>query len=413
VLDVKSARELISKHTQKVNPLSLPTETVPILQSIDRIIAEPVSLDTDLPPFDRSMRDGYAVQSSDVVSVPAILRCVGEIRAGDHTSLQVNEGQTIQIMTGAPVPSRADAVVMLEYTHHLDQENIRILRSVSPGENVAPRGSEHKAGAQVIGSSKRISSIELAILASVGKSRVKVFRRPSVSILATGDELVGVNDLPGPGQVRNSNSFSLYAQVLKCGAVPTLLPTAKDNLSTLKQQMQQGLTSDVLLVSGGVSMGKYDLVEQAFNELGIEAHFTSVSLRPGKPTVFATLGERYVFGLPGNPVSTFVTFELFVKPVLAKLQGLAGDSLSLIRAVLQREITDKSGRTSFLPARAFCRSGNLDIFPVPWKGSADISGMVGTNAFVIVPLEVTHLNAGEQVEALLFDELSLGAENGC
>jgi molybdopterin molybdotransferase len=184
-------------------------------------------------------------------------------------------------------------------------------------------------------------------------------------------------------------------------------------LSTLKHQMKQGLTSDVLLVSGGVSMGKYDLVEQAFRELGIEAHFTSVSLRPGKPTVFATLGERYVFGLPGNPVSTFVTFELFVKPVLAKLQGVAGDNLSLVKAVLQHEVTDKSGRTSFLPARVFHRSGNLEILPVCWKGSADISGMVGTNGFVIVPLEVTHINAGEQVEALLFDELSLAAEGWC
>jgi molybdopterin molybdotransferase len=413
VLDVKSARELVLKHTEKVKPQSLPTETVPVLQSVGRIIAEPVSLDTDQPPFDRSMRDGYAVKARDVKDVPASLRCVAEIRAGDCASLQVREGQAVQIMTGAPLPLGADAVVMVEYTRQLDHENIRILKSVRPGDSIAPRGSEHKAGEQIIGIGKSISSIELAVLASVGKSRVKVFRRPAVSILATGDELVDVNESPGPGQIRNSNSFSLYAQVLKCGALPRFLATAKDNLSGLKDQMQQGLASDVLLVSGGVSMGKYDLVEQAFRELGIEAHFTSVSLRPGKPTVFATLGERYVFGLPGNPVSTFVTFELFVKPVLNKLQGVTADNLSLVKAVLQHEVTDKSGRTSFLPARVFYRSGNLEAFPVYWKGSADIFGMVGANGFVIVPLEVTRINAGEQVEALLFDELNLGLEDWC
>jgi molybdopterin molybdotransferase len=252
---------------------------------------------------------------------------------------------------------------------------------------------------------RRISTLAAAVLASTGKAKVLVYRRPVVAILATGDELVGVEAIPGAGQIRNSNSFSLYGQVVKVGGIPMLLETAKDNLPDLRKQIQRGLECDVLLVSGGVSMGKYDLVEPVFKELGVSVHFESVSMRPGKPTVFATWKDRWVFGLPGNPISTFVAFELFVRPVLSALQGLPAADLPVVTGQLQADVVERSGRSAFLPARVSCGPGTLEILPVTWKGSADVFGAVESNGLLIVPSEVGRLNRGEIVQALLFDEL--------
>ena len=411
MLDVKAAREIVLQHCLRVDPESLPTEPVAIEECFKRIIAEAVVLDTDQPPFDRSMRDGYGVRAQDVKKVPALLKSVGEIKAGDFSSLDIKQGETVQIMTGAPVPGGVDAVVMVEHTERIDVEQVQVLRSAKAGDNIAWRGSEHKAGELVIGAGRTISAVELAVLASVGKCRVKVFRRPAVGILATGDELVEVDEIPQPGQIRNSNSFSLYAQVLKCGGLPVMLETSQDNASDLARQVKAGLENDVLLVSGGVSMGKYDLVEPVFKELGIDIHFESVSMRPGKPTVFATFANRFVYGLPGNPVSTFVAFELFVKPVLNRLQGLQAAALCLIRGVIQDEINEKSGRTAFLPAKVSSRSGKTKISPVCWKGSADIFSAVGANGFLVVPLETTHLKSGDEAEALMFEELEFESES--
>jgi len=411
VLDVKSAREIVLKHCLQVGRESLPTETVSIWECFKRIIAEPIVLDTDQPPFDRSMRDGYGVRAEDVKKVPVLLKSVGEIKAGDFSSLDIKEGEAVHIMTGAPVPGGVDAVVMVEHTERIDAEHVEVLRPAKAGDNIARQGSEHQAGELVIDAGKIISALELAVLATVGKFRMKVFRRPTVGILATGDELVEVHETPQPGQIRNSNSFSLYAQVLKCGGLPVTLETSRDNVSDLRRQMIAGLKNDVLLVSGGVSMGKYDLVEPVFKELGIDVHFESVSMRPGKPTVFATFGNRFVYGLPGNPVSTFVAFELFVKPVLNRLQGLQAGALCLIRGTVQNEISEKSGRTAFLPARVSIESGKTKISPISWKGSADIFSAAEANGFLVVPLETTHLKAGDEAEALMFDELEFESES--
>ena len=357
------------------------------------------------------MRDGYGVRAEDIKKLPVLLKWVGEIKAGDPASVDLQGGEAVQIMTGAPVPEGVDAVVMVEHTERLDAEQVRVLKSVKAGDNIARRGSEHKAGELVFDHGGIISAFELAVLATVGKSRVKVFRRPTVGILATGDELVEVHEIPQPGQIRNSNSFSLYAQVLKCGGLPVMLGIARDNVSDLKRQIIAGLENEVLLVSGGVSMGKYDLVEHVLSELEVDIHFESVSMRPGKPTVFATLGNRFVFGHPGNPVSTFLAFELFVTPVLNRLQGLQAGALCLIRGTVQNEISEKSGRTAFLPARVSIESGKTKISPISWKGSADIFSAAEANGFLVVPLETTHLEAGDEAEALMFDELEFESES--
>jgi molybdopterin molybdotransferase len=299
---------------------------------------------------------------------------------------------------------------MVENTDRPSDGLVRVLKPVKSGENIAPKGSERRAGDTVLRPGRRISTFEAAVLASAGKAEVLVFRRPVVAILATGDELVAVEAVPSAGQIRNSNSFSLYGQVLKSGGIPLILDTARDNLADLRRQIQCGLESDVLLVSGGVSMGKYDLVEPVFEELGVRVHFESVSMRPGKPTVFATWKDRWVFGLPGNPLSTFVAFELFVRPVLRALQGLPAADLPVVRGLLQTDVVERSGRSAFLPARVSSGSGMLEISPVNWKGSADVFGAVESNGLLIVPAQAARLTRGETVEALLFEDLAYANE---
>lgn len=409
VLSVQSARDEVLRHCQKLAG-NQGIETVSILESFQRVIAETVTLDRDHPPFARSMRDGYAVQAEDVGGAPVSLRCIGEVRAGDTPQVPLKSGEALQIMTGAPVPEGANAVVMVEHTDRQTDNQIQVLKSVRAGENVAPQGSERQAGDVLLRPGRRISTLEAAILATAGKADVRVYRRPVVGVLATGDELVGPESVPRAGQIRNSNSFSLYGQVLKSGGIPLLLETAKDTLPDLRRQIRRGLECDVLLVSGGVSMGKYDLVEPVFEELGVVVHFESVSMRPGKPTVFATWKDRWVFGLPGNPLSTFVAFELFVNPLLRTFQGLPPADLPVVKGRLQSEVVERSGRSAFLPAHVTCGSGTLEISPVSWRGSADVFGAAEANGLLIVPSEAARLERGEIVEVLLFEELRYAKE---
>jgi molybdopterin molybdotransferase len=406
MLTVKAAREIVLDHCRSIRPGQVPTEVVPLLASQGRVLAEPIHLDLDQPPFDRSMRDGFAVKSGDLDPLPARLRCVGEIKAGEAPTLVLQPGAAIQIMTGAPAPEGADAVVMVEHTERLPKDEIAVLRSVPAGANIAPRGSERRQGDLLMPPATRLGVLEVAGLAAVGQSRVRVFRRPEASILATGDELVDVDRQPGPGQIRNSNAYSLFAQVVSHGGTPRVLATARDTLEHLRRQIRLGLESDLLLVSGGVSAGKYDLVEEVFQELGIQIQFEAVSMRPGKPTVFARRGKQFVFGLPGNPVSTFVAFELFVAPVLQSLQGLPGGDLKLVRGELRGKILEKSGRTALLPATVALESGHIRIQPVSWKGSADIFSLVDANGLVVVPSECRELLPGQEVDALLFEAMT-------
>jgi molybdopterin molybdotransferase len=406
MLTVKAAREIVLDHCRSIRPGQVPTEVVALLASQGRVLAEPIHLDLDQPPFDRSMRDGFAVKSGDLDPLPARLRCVGEIKAGEAPTLVLQPGAAIQIMTGAPAPEGADAVVMVEHTERLPKDEIAVLRSVPAGANIAPRGSERRQGDLLMPPATRLGVLEVAGLAAVGQSRVRVFRRPEASILATGDELVDVDRQPGPGQIRNSNAYSLFAQVVSHGGTPRVLATARDTLEHLRRQIRLGLESDLLLVSGGVSAGKYDLVEEVFQELGIQIQFEAVSMRPGKPTVFARRGKQFVFGLPGNPVSTFVAFELFVAPVLQSLQGLPGGDLKLVRGELRGKILEKSGRTALLPATVALESGHIRIQPVSWKGSADIFSLVDANGLVVVPSECRELLPGQEVDALLFEAMT-------
>ena len=289
--------------------------------ALSRVLAGDVASDSDLPPFDRAAMDGYALRAEDVAGAPAALEVVGEVRAGQWPDLTVGPGQAVRIMTGAPVPPGADAVQQVEKTQPLDEFRVTILSAVAEGANVAPRGSEVRAGDVVLARGRVIDPAAIAVLASAGRARVRVARRPVVALLVTGDEIVEVSATPAPGQIRNSNGPAVAAQARLAGAEVRLLGVAPDRQDAIAEALRAGLAADVLVVSGGVSAGDYDLVEPALLELGATFLFTKVAVKPGAPLVFGRRGATLVFGLPGNPVSAQVTFDLFVRPALLKMQG--------------------------------------------------------------------------------------------
>jgi molybdopterin molybdotransferase len=373
------------------------------------VLAEPVHADRDLPPFARSTRDGYAVRSADLKQVPAKLEVIGEIKAGerpDRIPSQIGKGHAASIMTGAPVPAGADAVVMVEYSSQ-DAQQVEITRGVVPGENIVPRGAEARQGSLLLDRGMRLNEASLALAASVGKSRLEVYRRPRVAVLTTGDEIVDVNAIPGPTQIRNSNCYSLAAQILSAGGQPVLLPIAPDEPVKLRQLIELGLRSDLLLLTGGVSMGRYDLVEQVLTEMQAEFLFTGAKIQPGRPVVFgkcgagSSAGGTYFFGLPGNPVSTMVTFELFARPMIEALAGQSAKKLAFLHAKLTSEIRVKNGLTRFLPAILSGEFEKSEVELVVWQASGDIAATARANCYAVIPPDRDHIAEGEWVAVMM------------
>jgi molybdopterin molybdotransferase len=364
------------------------------------VIGEDVIADRDYPPFNRATRDGYAVRAADLGSLPSVLENRGEVRAGEYFSREIVAGDCLRIMTGAPVPKGADAVVMVEYTHAQDDRRVEVLRAVQPGENVVRRGSEAPAGSAVIRRGRRLGAGEFGLLASVGKGQVRVAIQPRVAILPTGDEVVPIDRSPEWFQIRNSNAVTLATQVAAAGGIPIELQIAPDEKGALRRLIDQGLESDLLLLSGGVSMGTYDFVREVFVELGAEFYFQGVAIRPGKPLVFGRVGDKFFFGLPGNPVSTYVTFELFVRPALGLLQGAELECPVFLRARLGKPFRQKSGLTAFMPARVEPHSAGPVVNLVGWQGSGDLVGVTAANCFLVIHPEQTDLPEGEWVDVM-------------
>jgi molybdopterin molybdotransferase len=382
------------------------TESVTLAAAAGRVLAGSVCADRDYPPFDRATRDGFAVRSDDLRAVPTELQVIGELRAGAAFEGAVGEGQCVSIMTGAPVPAGADAVVMIEHTQPAAGDAVLIDRALERGANIVLRGSEAASGAPILQAGKRLGYAEVAMLAGVGCACVPVFRRPRVAVLPTGDEIVEVDSAPQPFQIRNSNSYSLQAQVAAAGGEPWPLGIAPDEAGRLREMIEQGLSADLLLLSGGVSVGKYDLVEQVLRELGAEFYFDAVAIQPGRPLVFGQARGRFFFGLPGNPLSTMVTFELFARPAIEMLAGAEATPLVFPRARLAEAVRHQPGLTRFLPAvLAPGESPRGWLEPVvrklPWQGSGDIAALTRANCFLVVPEDREQLAAGETVSVLL------------
>jgi molybdopterin molybdotransferase len=374
-------------------------------RALGRVLAQRVLADRDQPAFPRSIRDGYAIRSSDAAQVPAEFEIVAEIKAGSAFHGVISPGQAARIMTGAPVPAGADSVVMVEYTRQISDTRVAVERPVAPGQHIVDRGSEARTGQTLLDPGRRIGFGELALLAEVGCSQVRVFRQQRVAVLSTGDEIVSVDRAPGPYQIRDTNSTSLSAQVALAGARPVLIRRAQDESAELDERIREGLAADILVLSGGVSKGKYDLVEAVLSDLGAEFYFDSVAIRPGRPAVFGWCAGRPVFGLPGNPVSTMVTFELFVTPALDLLSGAEPRPLPLATAKLSGPLDEKEGLTHFLPARIDWKPSGAEARPVPWRGSGDLAGMAQANGFLVVPADRPQWQVGEEIQVLVRRDL--------
>jgi molybdopterin molybdotransferase len=372
---------------------------VEIEQAFGRILAEPVLADRDYPPFDRSTRDGFAVRAADAQAPGARLECIGELRAGGRFDAVVLSGQCVEIMTGAAVPRGADAVTMIEHTKR-DGRAITLERAVQAGDHIVRQGTEARAGALLVAPKSRMGYAEMALAAQAGATRLYVYAAPRLAILSTGDEVVDARSKPGPLQVRNSNGISIEILGRTAGAEPLQLGNAPDEKGALRAAIERGLEADILVLSGGVSMGKYDLVEQVLADLDAEFHFTGVSIRPGRPAVFGTCRNKLVFGLPGNPVSTMVTFELFVLPAIDVFSGAAPRPLPVFRAKLAAPVREKGPMTHFLPAHIEWEGKEARVTQLPWQGSGDIVALALANGFLIVGPDRPEIAPGEWVDVL-------------
>ena len=404
VLSYSDAARVVREHAATITTQSRPIESLALLNSLGRTLAGPVIADRDQPPFPRSTRDGFACRAADLASS---LLVIGQLRAGEAwTGPALEPGQAIEIMTGAPVPAGADCVLMVEHAT-VDGSHIRTDRRLAPGENIVAAGSEARSGVTVIPSGTRIAPPHIAAAAASGCGEIQVYARARVAILATGDELVPIDSVPQIHQIRNSNSYSIAAQILQHGGQPVLFPIVRDDLAVIESAIEQALDSDLIILSGGVSMGKYDFVEQALLNLRAEFFFTGVRIQPGRPAVFGRLPvnetHRYFFGLPGNPVSTLVTFALFAAPLLAALSGQSILELGprFAEARLATGLREKPGLTRFLPAYLESDASHAAVRPIPWQGSGDQTAAAQTNCFLVVPEDSGDLSSGSSVRILL------------
>jgi molybdopterin molybdotransferase len=415
ILSFEEARHVVEAHAARLRPRG--KELADLLDATGQVLAEPIVADRNFPPFPRAARDGYALQTADLAKLPATLEIVGEIKAGagPESAFELHPGEAAAIMTGAPAPSGADAVVMVEYTTR-NGNQVEITKGVSAGDNIVPAGSEAKRGERLLSPGTRLDYAAVAVAASVGRTHILVYSKPQVSVLSTGDEVVDIDVPPGPNQIRNSNSYSLAAQIKAAGGEPVLLPIAPDEPTRLRELISDGFEANLLLLAGGVSMGKYDLVEQVLADFQAEFFFTGAQIQPGRPIVFGRVpcgagasretpvspeNYEYFFGLPGNPVSTMVTFDLFVRPVIDALSGLTPQKLIFLYAKLKSEIRTKTGLKRFLPAILSGEFEHAEVELARWQGSGDIAATARANCYVVIPPDRERIAPGEWVPVLM------------
>jgi molybdopterin molybdotransferase len=443
MLTVEAAQRLVLAASAPLKPV-----THPLARALGLVLAEPVASDMDMPPYDKALVDGFAVRFDDLATGPRALEIAGEVAAGQSSDQLLNPGCAVRIMTGAPVPPGADTVVMVEHTSHrffrhepggseqspqsarfnglvsIDDHQLRL------GQNIMRRGTELRGGQVVLEPGRRIRPPEVGLLASVGRNQVLAYPRPRVAILATGDEIVEIDDQPGPGQIRNSNGPTLAALTVRAGGEPEYLGISRDSRDELYRRVRMGLQADILVLSGGVSAGQFDLVPDVLQELGVREVFHRVNLRPGKPVWFGTTdhhqaqgairsdappgssskepsapspAHRLVFGLPGNPVSVMVCFELFVRHCIERMMGVADPHPRLVRAALQEPKTYRSERPTYWPAWVEPAESGFRVRPVAWHGSPDLRATTDANAFVLFPAGEHQFQSGDSVQVLLVE----------
>lgn len=389
--------------TEAVKPLS--PKKVPFEDGLGLCLAQDIQSDIDMPPFNRSAMDGYAVIAADTANVPVELAVIEDIAAGYAPTKKVQRGQASKIMTGAATPEGADAVVKFEETESLAPDNrVKILKTVKKGSNISNRGEDMRIGQTVLFKGTPIRPQEIGILATVGKSAVEVFPAPTVGVISTGDELVDVERKPSHVQIRNSNGYSLSAQARRLGADVELLGVVKDTKKEIFDMIQRGLKKDILIMSGGVSMGEYDLVGEVMKDINTHIYFEKVALRPGKPVIFGRKDDTLIFALPGNPVASFVTFELFIYPAIRKMMGFTTIHRNMVKAALETEIIVKRKRREYRPALFRTQDNVSYVSPVEWHGSADLLSTTRANSLLIVREDVEKYAVGQLIDVMLLPD---------
>jgi molybdopterin molybdotransferase len=401
MLTIETALQIMLNYTP-----ALPAEVVDLPDATGRVLLCAAHSDLDLPPFDRARMDGYAFRASDTVSAqaaaPVRLQSIGEVAAGSAFARHVEAGQAVRIMTGAPVPAGADAVQKIEVIRVNEEDgSIELTDPVTPGQFITPRASEARRGELVIQAGVMLTPAAAAVLASFGYASVTVARRPQLAVLSTGSELVEVHTPPQGAQIRNSNTYSLAGYARRAGAEIIHAGIVPDAFEATCQAIAEALAqADVVMLSGGVSMGDYDLVKPALLALGADILVEKVAMHPGKPTVFARLGSKVIFGLPGNPVSVAVSFHLFARPVLLKMQSATEIELPRVRAYVTHPVKGAPPRRSHQPARLLIRDGRAEAEPLKWSGSSDLIAFMRADALIVVPEDRASLNAGELAEVI-------------
>jgi len=400
MLSVAKAQSLVLDQTRPLAPVVTPLAP----EALGLILAEEVASDLDMPPYDKALMDGYAVRTADLAAGPVVLRVIEEVTAGQTPRLPLGSGQATRIMTGAPLPTGADAVVQVEHTHPLEEDRVALEKGpVAPELNILRRGREMHVGQVVLPPGTKLGPQEIGILATVGRTSFKVLLAPRVAILSTGDEIVDASQKPGPGKIRNGNGPMLAAQVGRAGGQPLSLGIARDTPESLRPLIERGLRQHVLVLSGGVSAGKLDLVPGMLRELGVQSHFHKVEMKPGKPVFFGTRGDTLVFGLPGNPVSALVCFELFVRPALRRLRNEPVVGPRVVQAVLEADFAYRTDRPTYHPARLTQRpDGRWEVGAVPWFGSPDLLALTRANGLMVIPA-----GGGQYVRGAVVDVLPL------
>lgn len=382
-------------------------EKVSLSQAWGRVLAEEIVSGIDVPPWDNSAVDGFAVRVKDVRGAsrqgPAILQVVEEVPAGKIPARSLGEGEAIRIMTGAAIPEGAEAVIMVEDTEVADGNRVRIFREVEVGANIRRRGEDLRAGRKVLLPGSILGPAEIGVLASLSRGHTFVYRRPRVAILATGNELVEVGEAKSPGQIVSSNTYTLTCQVRQCGAIPIDLGIARDDLNDLREKLREGVDCDLLITSGGVSMGEYDLVREAVRGMKGEMKFWRVAMRPGMPTAFGLLEGKPYLGLPGNPVSSMVCFELFARPALLKMGGQTHLFRPFLLAVAKEEIRTKAGRRHFLRVRLERGEDEVMMSLTGDQGSGILTSLVQAHGLAVIPEDTPLIRPGERVKVLLLD----------
>jgi molybdopterin molybdotransferase len=386
-----------------------PPTFCPLGEALGLVLAEDIASDVDSPPHDKSLVDGYAVLAADLTGGTVELEIIEEVTAGAVPTRALTGGCAIRIMTGAPIPTGADAVVMVEQTQSLDSRNplgqVRFAaQRVTPGQNIMRRAASMARGDLALRAGVMIRAVEIGVLSEVGRSEIRVVGRPTLSVLPTGNELVPPNGTPAAGQIRNSNGPMLLAAARAAGAVGIDLGIARDDRGQMRERIARGLESDILVISGGVSAGVLDLVPGVLDELGVRQIFHKVHLKPGKPLWFGALaspaGDRFVFGLPGNPVSSLVCFELFVRPLIGRLAGRNNTALEELAAELSIDFSHRGDRPTYHPARLSTIEGRTRIAPLRWQGSGDLRTLVEANALACFPAGDRAYRAGEMIRVL-------------